>query len=94
MLNIQSLVVRLLPHSSSSWKCEEGKVYNDKMQFANTIIQNMYKFKTSTIEFLHKCIRSCSLNEQAESIATLVDPMNIEELDENKVWTNILSKHK
>ncbi len=31
MLNIQSLVVRSLPHSSSSSKCVEGKAYNEKI---------------------------------------------------------------
>jgi hypothetical protein len=31
VLNIQSLVVRSLPHSSSSSKCVEGKAYNEKI---------------------------------------------------------------
>jgi hypothetical protein len=34
VLNIQLLAIRLLPHSSSSSKCVEGKVYNVKIQFA------------------------------------------------------------
>jgi hypothetical protein len=31
LLNIQSLVVRLPPHSSSSSECAEGKAYNVKI---------------------------------------------------------------
>jgi hypothetical protein len=31
LLNIQSLVVRSLPHSSSFSECVEGKTYNEKM---------------------------------------------------------------
>jgi hypothetical protein len=34
MLNIQPLVVRLSPYSSSSSECAEGKVYKEKIQFA------------------------------------------------------------
>jgi hypothetical protein len=33
VLNIQSLVVRSLPRSSSSSECVEGKAYNEKIQF-------------------------------------------------------------
>jgi hypothetical protein len=49
-----------------------------------TIIQDIYKFGTSAIEFLHKCRRGWSSNEQVGSGATLVDPMYIEELEEDK----------
>jgi len=31
MLNIQLLVIKLSPHSSSSSKCAQGKVYNEKI---------------------------------------------------------------
>jgi len=31
VLNIQSLVVRSLPHSSSFSECAEGKTYNEKI---------------------------------------------------------------
>jgi hypothetical protein len=41
----------------------------------------MYKVRTFAIEFLHKCIRSWNLSEQTKPIATLVDPINIEESD-------------
>jgi hypothetical protein len=34
MLNIQPFAIRLLPHSSYSLKCVEGKAYNEKIQFA------------------------------------------------------------
>jgi hypothetical protein len=63
MLNIQLLAVKFLLHSPSSSKCEKGKAYHEKMQFAHTIIQDIYKVGTSTIEFLHRCIRGWSSNE-------------------------------
>jgi len=31
VLNIQTLVVKLMSHSSSSSKCAKGKVYNEKI---------------------------------------------------------------
>jgi hypothetical protein len=34
MLNIQSLAIRSLLHSSSSLECAERKLYNEKIQFA------------------------------------------------------------
>jgi hypothetical protein len=37
VLNIQLLVVKLPPRSSSS-ECAEGKVYNENIQFVQTII--------------------------------------------------------
>jgi hypothetical protein len=40
-LNIQQLVVRSPPHSSSLSKCAERKAYNEKIQFAQIIIQDV-----------------------------------------------------
>jgi hypothetical protein len=54
VLNIQLLAIRSPPHSSSSSECEEGKMYNEKMQFVQTIICGIYKTRTSLIEFLCK----------------------------------------
>jgi hypothetical protein len=34
--------MKLPPHSPSSSKCEEGKEYNEKMQFVLSIIPNIY----------------------------------------------------
>jgi hypothetical protein len=53
MLNIQQLAIRLLPHSPSSSKCGKGKVYNEKMQFMHMTIQDIYRTRTSTVEFLY-----------------------------------------
>jgi hypothetical protein len=58
VLNIQLLVVRSLPHSSSSSECVEGKVYNEKMQFAQMIIHDIYRTRTFAIEFLRKSKRN------------------------------------
>ncbi len=58
MLNIQSLVVRSPPHSSLSSKCAEGKLYNEKMQFAQTIIHNIY------IELEHLQLSFCAKVEE------------------------------
>jgi hypothetical protein len=44
VLNIQPLDVMLSLHSSSSSKCVEGKVYNEKLQFAQMIIQGKYNW--------------------------------------------------
>jgi hypothetical protein len=79
VLNIQLLAIRLLPHSPSSSECEEGKAYNERMQFVHTIIQDIYKIGTSTIEFLRRRRRGWSSNEQVGLGATLVDLMHIEE---------------
>jgi hypothetical protein len=57
MLNILPLAVRLPPHSSSSLECAEGKVYNEKIQFPQTIIQNINTIETSKLDFLHKSRR-------------------------------------
>ncbi len=58
MLNIQLLAIRSLPHSSSSSECAEGKAYNEKIQFVQMIIHDIYIIRTSTIEFLRKRRRS------------------------------------
>jgi hypothetical protein len=54
VLNIQSLAVRSLLHSSSSSECAEGKAYNEKIQFAQIIIQDINTIGTSTIELLRR----------------------------------------
>jgi hypothetical protein len=55
---MQPLVVRLPSHSSSSSECAEGKAYNEKMQFVQIIIHDIYKIGTSVIEYLHISKRS------------------------------------
>lgn len=65
ILNIQSLAVKLPPHSPSSLECEEGKEYNEKMQFVLSIIPDIYESETSIVEFLHKRKKGWSSNEQA-----------------------------
>jgi hypothetical protein len=73
------------PHSPSFSECEEGKAYNEKMQFAHTIIEDIYKFETYAVEFLCICRKGCwNSSEQAKPRATLVDLMNIEKSKENK----------
>jgi hypothetical protein len=84
VLNIQLLVVRSLLHSPSSSECEKGKTYNEKMQFAHMIIQDIYRFETFAIEFLHKCKKGWSSREQVGPKAALVDLMNIEKSYEDK----------
>jgi hypothetical protein len=60
MLNIQSLAISLLFHSSSSLECVEGKVSNEKIQFAQTIIHNINMIESSIVEFMRKSkIRWC-----------------------------------
>ncbi len=50
----------------------------------HTLIQDIYRSKTSTIEFLHICKRGWSSSEQARPITTLMDPIYIEELVEDE----------
>ncbi len=52
-LNIQSLAIRSLPHYLSSLECAKGKAYNEKIQFAQTIIHDIDITGTSIVEFLH-----------------------------------------
>jgi hypothetical protein len=64
MLNIQPLVVRLPSHSSSSSESAEGKTYNEKMQFVQIIIHDIYKTKTFAIEYLRISKRSRHAREK------------------------------
>jgi hypothetical protein len=80
MLNIQSLVVRSLSHSSSSSECVEGKMYNEKMQFVQTIIHDIYKTGASTVKILRRTRRSWCVGLKV----TLVDLVFIEELEEDE----------
>jgi hypothetical protein len=57
--------MKLPPHSPSSSECEEGKEYNEKMQFVLSIIPDIYGLETSIIEFLHRRKKGWSSNEQA-----------------------------
>ncbi len=45
------VVMRSLPHSLSSLECEEGKQYHEKMQFAHSIIQNIYRSRSPVVNF-------------------------------------------
>jgi hypothetical protein len=49
------------------------------------IIHDIYKTRTSEIEFLHKCKRSWRANEQEGSETTSMDLVFNEELEEDKV---------
>ncbi len=51
------------------------------MQFAQTIIQNICRTKTSAVEFLRRHKRGWSSSVQVGPRATLVDPVNIEKLE-------------
>ncbi len=73
-----------MSHSPSSLKCEKGKAYNEKMQFVHTIIQDLCRTKTSTIEFLYIRKRGWSSNVQAGPRATSMDLVKIEETEEDK----------
>jgi len=84
MLNIQPLAIRLPSHSPSSSECEKGEVYNEKMQFAHMIIQNIYKTRTFVIEFLRRCKTGWSSSVQARLIATSMDAVNIKESKEDE----------
>jgi len=57
VLNIQPLALRLPLHSSSSLECVKGKAYNEKIHFAQTIIQDINTTRTSVVEFLHRSER-------------------------------------
>ncbi len=54
VLNIQSLAIRSSSHSSSSSECAEGKVYNEKIHFTQTIIQDIDTIGTFAIELLRR----------------------------------------
>jgi len=57
-------------------------MYIEKMQCAHTIIQDIYRFETSIVEFLHKHKRGWSSNEQARPIVPLMDLVYIDESKE------------
>ncbi len=78
------LVVRSQLHSSSSLECVEGKAYNEKMQFSQTIIHNIYRTKTLAIEFLCRSKRNWHAKEHIGLGVTLVDLVFIEESEEDK----------
>jgi hypothetical protein len=86
VLNIQLLVIRSLPHSSSSLECVEGKTYNEKMQFVQMIIHDIYRIGTYVVEFLCRRLsrRSWCARKQIGQGATLVDPVFIEESEEDE----------
>ncbi len=85
VLNIQSLAMRLPPHSSSSSKCVERKAYNEKIQFVQTIIQDIDTTGTSIVEFLCRSRRHWWAKEQIGPGITSKDLMFIEESKEDKV---------
>jgi hypothetical protein len=60
-------------------------MYNEKMQFAQMIIHNIYRTGTFTYEFLCKSRRSWCVGEQTRLGATSIDPVFIEELEENEI---------
>jgi len=78
------LVARSFPHSSSSLKCVEKKVYNVKIQFAQTIIQDIDTIGISIVEFLCRSRRRWHAKERIGLGATLVDLMFIEESEDNE----------
>ncbi len=79
MLNIQLLAIRSPSHSSSSLECVEGKTYNEKIQFAQTIIHDINQTRTFAIEFLHRSKRRWHASAQTRLGATSTDLMFIEE---------------
>jgi hypothetical protein len=60
-------------------------MYNEKMKFAQMIIHDIYRSETSTINFLCTRKRGWHVSEQEGLGTTSVDPMNIEELEEDEV---------
>ncbi len=72
-------------HSSSSSKCAKRKVYNEKIQFVQMIIQNIDITGTTIIEFLRRSRRHWHVNEHRGPRATSIDLMFIEKLEEDEV---------
>jgi hypothetical protein len=66
VLNIQLLVIRSPPHSSSSWECVEGKVYNEKIKFVQMIIQDINIIGTFAIEFLCRSKRCWCVRDKLD----------------------------
>jgi hypothetical protein len=54
VLYIKLLVMKLSSYSLPSLDCEEGKQYHEKMQFAHSIMQDIYKSKSFEVEFLRR----------------------------------------
>ncbi len=73
------------PHSSSSSKCVERKPYNEKLQFAHTIIQDIDITTTSIVKFLRRSRKHWHVKEQTKPGATFIDSVFIEKLEEDKV---------
>jgi hypothetical protein len=71
------VVMRSSPHSLSSVECEEGKQYHEKMQFAHSIIENIYRSRSYVVKFLQRQKRGWSSREEGGPRATLVDPIQI-----------------
>ncbi len=84
MLNIQPLALRLPPHSSSLSKCLKGKAYNEKIHFAQIIIQDINTTRTFVVEFLHTSKRHWCPKEQIGLNVTSIDPVFIEKSKDNK----------
>jgi hypothetical protein len=85
MLNILPLVVRSPSHSSSSLECAKGKAYNEKIQFVQTIIQDIDTIGTFVVEFLCKSKPRWRAKEQIGLGPTLINLVCIEELKEDEV---------
>ncbi len=86
MLNIQLMVVRSPPHSSSFSECAKKKAYNQKIQFVQTIIQDIDTIgKSHEVEFLCKSKKCWLTKEHKGPKATLVDSIFVEESKEDKV---------
>ncbi len=86
MLNIQSLVMKLSLIHHHLWNVQEGRhIYNEKLQFAQTIIQNIYITGTFIVEFLCKGKRHWRARKQTGPRATSVDIVFTEELEEDEV---------
>ncbi len=79
MSNIQPLIVRLPSHSSSSSECAEGKLYNVKILFVQTIIQNIDTIGTFAVEFLCRSIQHWHVREQTRLGATSMSLVFIED---------------
>jgi hypothetical protein len=75
LLNIQPLVIRSLPHSSSSLECAERKTYNEKMQFVQIIIHDIYRIGTSIVEFCAKV--EVGVQESSDKTRSYINRSNV-----------------
>jgi len=57
VLNIKSLAIRSSSDSSSFLEYIEGKAYNEKIKFVETIIHDIDQTRTLAVEFLHRSRR-------------------------------------